>query len=84
MRLSWHNEAWESYVSWQGHDRKTSRKINKLLRDIMRHPYSGLGKPEPLKGNLAGCWSRRINQEDRLVYRIEGDDCVIIQCEGHY
>lgn len=84
MRLSWYSEGWEGYIHWQGHDRKTLDKINTLIKDIFRHPYSGLGKPEPLKGDLAGWWSRRINLEDRLVYRVEDDTCSILQCKGHY
>jgi toxin YoeB len=84
MRLSWYSDAWKDYLYWQTHDKKTLLKINALLKDIARNRYTGLGKPEPLKENLAGWWSRRINDEDRLVYRIDGTDCLILQCKDHY
>jgi toxin YoeB len=84
MRLSWYSDAWEDYLYWQTHDKKTLRKINDLLKDIARNRYAGIGKPEPLREKLAGWWSRRINDEDRLVYKIEGEDCLILQCKGHY
>jgi toxin YoeB len=84
MRLSWYSDAWEDYRYWQTYDKKTLKKINDLLKDIMRNNYTGIGKPEPLKVNLAGWWSRRINDVDRLVYRIDGEICIILQCKGHY
>ncbi|MDR2745145.1 MAG: Txe/YoeB family addiction module toxin [Desulfovibrio sp.] len=84
MRLSWYSDAWEDYLYWQAHDKKTLGKINDLLKDIARNRYAGIGKPEPLRENLAGWWSRRINDEDRLVYKIDGEDCLILQCKGHY
>ncbi|MDR2051745.1 MAG: Txe/YoeB family addiction module toxin [Deltaproteobacteria bacterium] len=84
MRLSWYSDAWEDYIYWQKHDKKILKKINDLLKDIARNKYTGIGKPEPLKENLVGWWSRRINDEDRLVYRIDEENCLILQCKGHY
>jgi toxin YoeB len=84
MRLSWYSDAWEDYLYWQMYDKQILKKTNDLLKDIARNGYTGIGKPEPLKENLAGWWSRRINAEDRLVYRIDGEDCLILQCKGHY
>ncbi|MDR2365743.1 MAG: Txe/YoeB family addiction module toxin [Zoogloeaceae bacterium] len=84
MRLSWYSDAWNDYLYWQTHDKKILKKINDLLKDIARNGYTGIGKPEHLKGNLAGWLSRRINGEDRLVYRIDGEGCLILQCKGHY
>ena len=78
-------KALKEYFEWQAEDRKTLRKINKLINDISRGGYDGIGKPEPLKGNLSGYWSREIDGKNRLVYRItESDDLEIIQCKGHY
>ena len=82
--LVWHDAAWADYLYWQGQDKKTLRRINQLLKDIARHPFEGIGKPEPLKDRLAGFWSRRIDEANRLVYRVEGDKCFIAQCRGHY
>ncbi|MDC2839350.1 Txe/YoeB family addiction module toxin [Limosilactobacillus mucosae] len=84
--FSWKEEAWEEYVAWQNEDRKTLKRINKLIRSIQRDGYNkGLGKPEPLKHNLSGVWSRRINDTDRLVYVPEGrGDFTILQCKSHY
>jgi toxin YoeB len=65
-------------------DKKTLKKINELIKDIERNGYAGIGKPEPLKEYLTGWWSRRINDADRLIYRIDGDSCLILQCKGHY
>ncbi len=76
--------AWEDYVYWQTEDRKTLKKINALLNDISRNGNTGLGKPEPLTGNLSGYWSRRINQKDRLVYSIEENQIIVIACRYHY
>ncbi len=84
MHLVWTPEAWEDYLSWQATDKGKVKKINGLIREILREPFSGTGKPEPLKFDLAGCWSRRIDQEHRLVYVILDDDCVILACRYHY
>ncbi len=76
--------AWEDYQYWLTHDRGTLKKINVLLKEIQRTPFEGSGKPEPLKGDLSGMWSRRINEKDRLVYRYEDNTVMILQCRGHY
>lgn len=87
MNLLWTPAAWDDYLHWQGHDPATVAKINLLLKDIRRTPFSGLGKPEPLKGRLAGWWSRRITAEHRLVYRVTGSGAEqrveIVQCRFH-
>jgi toxin YoeB len=78
-------EAWEDYLYWQEQDKKMLRKINQLLNDISRNPYQGTGKPEPLKNSLAGWWSRRIDEVNRIVYRVvTGGTIEIAQCRGHY
>lgn len=86
MLLAWTPQAWEDYLFWQATDKRTLRRINDLLRDALRQPFAGLGKPEPLRFELAGCWSRRINQEDRLVYRLDaqGTTLIVLQCRYHY
>jgi toxin YoeB len=76
--------AWEDYLYWQSQDRKTIKRVNQLLKDIDRNEYEGLGKPEPLKGDLSGWWSRRIDETNRLVYRIENGCIEIAQCGSHY
>ena len=87
--ISFETAAWEDYVFWQQNDKPQSdkkllRKINALVRDIQRDPFAGIGKPEPLKHNLAGFWSRRITDEHRIVYKIYGDEILIAQCQYHY
>jgi toxin YoeB len=77
-------DGWDDYTYWQGQDKKTLRRINDLLKDIDREPFEGMGKPEPLRGNLSGKWSRRINDADRLVYKFESDKITIYQCRSHY
>jgi toxin YoeB len=78
-------EGWEDYLYWQDQDKKTLRRINRLLRDISRGAFDGVGKPEPLRGNLAGWWSRCIDDANRLVYRVQGGgDIEIAQCRDHY
>lgn len=84
MEFKFSSDAWQEYVYWQTQDKKTLRRINELLRDIERGGYEGIGKPEPLKENFAGFWSRRIDERHRLVYRITGNVCEIVQCRGHY
>ena len=77
-------EAWEDYVYWQSQDKKTLSRINKLLQDVSRNGNEGIGKPEQLRGNMSGWWSRRIDDTNRLIYRIEGDLAIIAQCRSHY
>jgi toxin YoeB len=84
MKIIFSKNGWEDYVSWQTDDKKTLRKINSLIKEIQRSPFEGIGKPEPLKFDLAGLWSRRIDLEHRLVYSIEGDDLHIFACRYHY
>jgi toxin YoeB len=83
-KISWHKNAWEDYLYWQQTDKKILKRINELIKDILRHPFTGKGKPEALKYELEGCWSRRINKEHRLVYKVEGDTLIIVQCRYHY
>ena len=83
-RLAWTIAAWEDYQYWQGEDRKTLRRINALIRDCLREPFGGIGKPEPLRANLAGYWSRRIDHTHRLVYALDDGQLVIIACRYHY
>jgi len=84
MNKVWHDKAWDEYLNWQIQDRKTLKRINKLIEDIDRHPFTGIGKPEPLTGNLQGYWSRRIDEANRIVYKAEGNQLIIVQCGGHY
>ena len=83
-RLVWTNAAWSDYVYWQGQDKKTLKRINALIKDALRNPEDGIGKPEELRENLSGCWSRRIDDVNRLVYAVEKDQLVIITCRYHY
>ena len=78
------DNGWKDYVYWETEDKKTLKRINTLLKDIERNGNEGIGKPEPLSGDLAGFWSRRINDKDRLIYKIEGDDICILACRYHY
>ena len=80
----WHDRAWDEYVEWQTKDKKALKRINALIKDINRHPFTGIGKPEPLKGNLQGYWSRRIDEANRIVYKVEHEQLIIAQCGGHY
>ena len=84
MGKFWFDDAWEDYIYWQLQDKKTAKRINQLLKDIERNGNTGIGKPEPLKENLSGWWSRRIDETNRLVYRIRRDTIEIAQCRGHY
>lgn len=84
MNILFTEIAWEDYTYWQRTDPKMVRRINELIRDAARDPFAGLGKPEPLKFTLAGCWSRRIDQEHRLVYKPGAAALIIIQCRYHY
>lgn len=83
-KLVWTNAAWSDYLYWQGQDKKTLKRINALIRDTMRDPESGIGKPEALRETLSGLWSRRIDEVNRLVYTIEHNQLVIIACRYHY
>lgn len=82
--LAWTKEAWTDYIYWQNQDKKTLKRINKLVRDMLRSPFLGLGKPEPLKENLAGFWSRRIDESNRIVYAVDDSRLTIISCRYHY
>lgn len=84
MKKIWFDGAWEDYLYWQSQDKKTLKRINALVKDIERDNFAGIGKPEPLKGELNGFWSRRIDDVHRLVYRINGDVLEILSCKGHY
>ena len=84
MKLVWSSNAWQDYVWWQSQDRKVLRRINMLLVDIGPNGHNGLGKPEPLRHEYQGYWSRRITDEHRLIYRIDGDEVLIATCRYHY
>ena len=84
MNINFSKNAWEDYVSWQKEDKKILRKINELIKVIQRTPFEGIGKPEPLKYDLAGLWSRRIDREHRLVYKVESEELFIYSCRFHY
>jgi toxin YoeB len=84
MRIIFSKNAWEDYISWQIEDKKILKKINNLIKEIQRTPYEGIGKPEPLKFDLAGLWSRRIDLVHRLVYKIDNGDILIYACKYHY
>ncbi|MDX9725691.1 MAG: Txe/YoeB family addiction module toxin [Bacteroidales bacterium] len=83
-RITFSKNAWEDYLFWQAEDRKNLKKINTLIKDIHSTPYSGIGKPEPLKYDLAGLWSRRIDHEHRLVYQVIENELLIYSCRYHY
>ena len=84
MNKIWQDEAWEDYIYWQTQDKKTLKRINQLLKDIDRNAYEGIGKPEALNGSLSGFWSRRIDNKNRIVYRIVNNTIEIAQCGSHY
>lgn len=84
MIKQWQDDAWEDYLYWQSQDKKTLKKINNILKDIDRNGNKGISKPEPLSGDLSGYWSRRIDDKNRIVYKIENDQLIIIQCGSHY
>ena len=84
MHTIWFDEAWIDYIYWQTQDKKTLKRINNLIKDTERNPFEGIGKPEPLKGDLSGFWSRRIDDTNRFVYRINNDKLEILSCRGHY
>lgn len=82
--IQWHGNAWDEYCEWQQADKVVLKRVNALIKDIRRDPFTGIGKPEPLKHDLSGLWSRRINDRDRLTYYLKDDMIVIISCKGHY
>ena len=84
MKKIWFDEAWDDYLYWQSQDKKTLKRVNQILKDIEREPFTAIGKPEPLKGELSGFWSRRIDETNRLVYRIKENVLEILSCRGHY
>ncbi|MDE7302754.1 MAG: Txe/YoeB family addiction module toxin [Oscillospiraceae bacterium] len=84
MKLLWEDRAWDEYLYWQNQDRKTLKKINKIITDIQRNPFDGISKPEPLKGNMSGWWSRRIDDSNRIVYYVENGIIFVMSCKGHY
>jgi toxin YoeB len=84
MELVWQSKAWEDYLYWQQTDKKVLQRINDLLKDCLRTPFKGIGKPEPLKGNFAGSWSRRITDEHRLIYCVKENRLHVLQCRYHY
>lgn len=84
MGILWEDDAWQEYLEWQMQDKKTLKRINKLVMDIKRNPFDGLGHPEPLSGNMSGWWSRHIDEKNRIVYRYNNDNTTILSCKGHY
>ena len=82
--LAWGSKAWQDYLYWQQQDKKTLKRINKLIQNTLVTPFEGIGKPEPLKENLSGYWSRRIDESNRLVYRVDDKYIKIISCRYHY
>lgn len=84
MNKLWEQDAWEDYLYWQKQDKKTLKRINLLIKDIERNAFEGIGKPEPLKEDLSGYWSRRIDEKNRIVYKIKDNQVIIIQCGSHY
>ena len=84
MKFIFNNDSWEEYLYWQKFDKKILQRINELLKDISRNPFTGIGKPEPLKYKYQGYWSRRIDGEHRLVYQVKGDEIHIYKCKFHY
>jgi toxin YoeB len=84
MKITFSQNSWEDYTSWQSEDKKVLKKINTIIKDIQRNPYIGMGKPEPLKYDLAGLWSRRIDREHRIVYKVINDELLIYSCRYHY
>ncbi|MDE7361101.1 MAG: Txe/YoeB family addiction module toxin [Oscillospiraceae bacterium] len=84
MIKSWYETAWDDFIYWEAHDKQIYKRIIMLIKDIDRNGYTGIGKPEPLKGDLSGLWSRRIDDKNRLVYKIENEVIYIAQCGSHY
>ena len=84
MILSWAEKAWEDYLYWQATDKKILKRINRLVKEIKRNPFEGMGDPEPLRHNWSGYWSRRIDREHRIVYKVIDENLIIVQCRYHY
>ena len=84
MELVWLEKSWEEYCIWQTQDKKIVKRINAIIKDILRKPYEGIAKPEPLKFSLSGYWSRRIDDVNRIVYGVKGERIIIVSCKGHY
>lgn len=84
MKILFHEKAFDEYLYWQKNDKKTLKRLNNIIKDITRNPYEGLGKPEPLRYALQGYWTRRITLEDRIIYKVENDNLIIISCAKHY
>ena len=84
MELVWLEKSWEEYCIWQTQDNKIVKRINAIIKDILRKPYEGIAKPEPLKFSLSGYWSRRIDAVNRIVYGVKGERIIIVSCKGHY
>jgi toxin YoeB len=83
-KLVWTSSSWSDYLYWQGQDKRTLKRVNKLIEEVLRNPFEGIGKPEPLRENLTGFWSRRIDDTHRLVYAVEDEYLTIIACRYHY
>lgn len=84
MGLLWDDEAWSEYLDWQEEDKRTLKKINRLIKDMQRNPYDGIGHPEPLSKNLSEWWSQRIDEKNRIVYKLQENNIIILSCKGHY
>lgn len=84
MKIIWFEKAWKDYVYWQTEDKKTLKRINQIIKDIERNPFEGIAKPEPLKGELSGFWSRRIDSSNRFVYRVKDNYVEVLSCKNHY
>ena len=83
-KLAWDNNGWSDYLYWQSQDKKTLKRINRLIKNTLTNPFEGIGKPEPLKENLSGYWSRRIDETNRLVYKVNDEYIIVISCRYHY
>ena len=84
-KLSFTIDGWNEYIAWQAEDKKTLKKINALIKDAVRHPFEGIGHPEPLRGDLSGCWSRTIDDKNRLIYKVFDDSkIIVVHCKGRY
>jgi toxin YoeB len=84
MQKLWTDRAWNDYLFWQTQDKRTLKRVNQIIRDVERNGYDGIGKPEPLRGDLSGWWSRQIDEKSRFVYRLTNEGVEIAQCRGHY